>query len=161
MTIINVANISRMDLNLLVVFQCLMNERSVTRTAEILSLTQGAVSSSLKRLREQFGDDLFVRGTGGMAPTRRALELAPTVSEALGAVSTLIDGRKQFAAETSRPLRLDGHAVGAGRRWRPVAREGFAGCHDTSPMHLGAIAVDQLCRALDGLHGSSVVLGEV
>lgn len=102
MTIINVANISRMDLNLLVVFQCLMNERSVTRTAEILSLTQGAVSSSLKRLREQFGDDLFVRGTGGMSPTRRALELAPKVSEALGAVSTLIDGRRQFAAETSR-----------------------------------------------------------
>jgi LysR family transcriptional activator of mexEF-oprN operon len=101
MTTINVANISRLDLNLLVVFQCLMIERSVTRTAEILSLTQGAVSSSLKRLREQFGDDLFVRSAAGMIPTRRALELAPKVNEALGAVDTIIRGKSQFAAETS------------------------------------------------------------
>ncbi|MBI0330051.1 LysR family transcriptional regulator [Burkholderia plantarii] len=101
MTIINVANISRMDLNLLVVFQCVMGERSVTRTAEILNLTQGAVSSSLKRLREHFDDDLFVRGAGGMVPTRRALELAPKVTEALAAIATMLDGNTQFAAETS------------------------------------------------------------
>lgn len=101
MTIINVANISRMDLNLLVVFQCVMGERSVTRTAEILNLTQGAVSSSLKRLREHFDDELFVRGAGGMVPTRRALELAPRVTEALAAIATMLDGNTQFAAETS------------------------------------------------------------
>ncbi len=101
MSIINVANISRLDLNLLVVFQCVMGERSVTRTAEILNLTQGAVSSSLKRLREHFDDALFVRGAGGMVPTRRALELAPKVNEALAAVAAMIDGSAPFAAETS------------------------------------------------------------
>jgi LysR family transcriptional regulator, mexEF-oprN operon transcriptional activator len=101
MTTINVANISKMDLNLLVVFQCLMSERSVTRSAAILNVTQGAVSSSLKRLREQIGDDLFVRSAHGMVPTRRALELAPRVTEALSAVSAILCGQLQFAAETS------------------------------------------------------------
>jgi len=91
---INVANISRMDLNLLLVFQCLMTERSVTRAAALLNVTQGAVSSSVKRLREQFGDDLFVRSSHGMVPTRRALELVPLVTEALGAVATMIDGER-------------------------------------------------------------------
>ncbi|GAB7533885.1 LysR family transcriptional regulator [Burkholderia sp. 3C] len=101
MSVINVANISRLDLNLLVVFQCVMSERSVTRAAEILNLTQGAVSSSLRRLRENFGDELFVRGEGGMLPTRRALELAPKVTEALAAIAVMIDGKSPFAAETS------------------------------------------------------------
>lgn len=99
---ISVANISRVDLNLLVTFQCLMAERSVTRAAAILHVTQGAVSASLKRLREQFDDELFVRTRVGMEPTRRALELAPKVLEALTAVSAIIARQPQFAAETSR-----------------------------------------------------------
>ncbi len=98
---INVANISKVDLNLLVVFQCLMNERSVTRTAAMLNVTQGAVSSSLKRLRAQLRDDLFVRSGAGMVPTRRALELAPRITEALGTVSAILSGQSQFAAETT------------------------------------------------------------
>lgn len=101
MTIISVANISRIDLNLLIVFQCLMNERSVTRAAAVLHVTQGAVSSSLKRLREQFHDELFIRTSTGMMPTRRALEIAPKVTEALTAVASIVDKRPQFSAESS------------------------------------------------------------
>ncbi|WP_232464586.1 LysR family transcriptional regulator [Bordetella genomosp. 8] len=86
---INVANIGRLDLNLLLVFHCLMTERSVTRAAAMLHITQGAVSASLKRLREHFGDELFVRTGSGMVPTRRALDLAPRVAEALTAVSAM------------------------------------------------------------------------
>jgi LysR family transcriptional activator of mexEF-oprN operon len=98
---INIANIHRLDLNLLVVFHCLMIERSVTRAATILNITQGAVSSALKRLREQFDDELFLRSTAGMVPTRRALELAPKVMEALCAVSALTGKQLQLTAETS------------------------------------------------------------
>lgn len=98
---INVANINRLDLNLLLVFHCLMTERSVTRAAAILHITQGAVSSALKRLREQFDDELFLRTGAGMVPTRRALEFAPKIAEALTAVSAITGKQPQFAAETS------------------------------------------------------------
>ena len=98
---IRISNISRVDLNLLIIFQCLMTERSVTRTAAVLHVTQGAVSSSLKRLREQFHDELFLRTGTGMVPTPRALEIAPKVMEALTAVSAIVDRQPQFAAESS------------------------------------------------------------
>jgi LysR family transcriptional activator of mexEF-oprN operon len=78
-----------------------MTERSVTRTAAVLHVTQGAVSSSLKRLREQFHDELFLRTGTGMVPTPRALEIAPKVMEALTAVSAIVDRQPQFAAESS------------------------------------------------------------
>lgn len=98
---IRISNISRVDLNLLIIFQCLMTERSVTRTAAMLHVTQGAVSSSLKRLREQFHDELFLRTGTGMVPTPRALEIAPKVMEALTAVSAIVDRQPQFSAESS------------------------------------------------------------
>jgi len=98
---IRISNISRVDLNLLIIFQCLMTERSVTRTAAVLHVTQGAVSSSLKRLREQFHDELFLRTGTGMVPTPRALEIAPKVMEALTAVSAIVDRQPQFSAESS------------------------------------------------------------
>ncbi len=66
----------RFDLNLLLTFRALMQERNVTRAAERLYLGQPAVSGALKRLREAFGDELFVRTSRGMTPTPRALELA-------------------------------------------------------------------------------------
>ena len=74
MASINIANIRRMDLNLLLVFQCLMNERSVTKAANALFLTQGAVSASLRKLRVVFNDELFTRGSHGMTPELRSLE---------------------------------------------------------------------------------------
>ncbi|RFU49716.1 LysR family transcriptional regulator [Paraburkholderia sp. DHOC27] len=64
------------DLNLLLTFRALFEERSVTRAAQRLFLGQPAVSGALKRLREAFGDELFVRTSRGVAPTPRAIELA-------------------------------------------------------------------------------------
>jgi hypothetical protein len=61
------------DLNLLVNFAALAVERSVSRVAQRLGLTQSAISHALRRLRATFGDDLFPRGAGGLAPTSRAL----------------------------------------------------------------------------------------
>src|ERR1700739_1254394 len=72
-----------LDLNLLRVFDVLLEERSVTRTGARLGLTQSAVSHALNRLRYVLGDELFVRGPSGMQPTPRALEMGPQVHAAL------------------------------------------------------------------------------
>ncbi|MDO5625265.1 MAG: LysR family transcriptional regulator [Pseudomonadota bacterium] len=77
-------NLAHMDLNLLVVFEQLMEDRHVTRAAEALGLSQPAVSNALRRLRAQLGDELFVRSAAGMQPTARATELATPVAQALG-----------------------------------------------------------------------------
>jgi len=79
----NAANFRTLDLNLLRVFDEVMAERSLTRAARNLSLSQPAVSNALRRLRETLGDDLVVRSGQGMAPTARAMALWPTVREAL------------------------------------------------------------------------------
>ena len=71
------------DLNLLRLFDILYEERSVTRAAARLSLTQSAVSHALSRLRDAFEDDLFTRGPGGLLPTARATELAPRIHDIL------------------------------------------------------------------------------
>ncbi|QFZ85156.1 LysR family transcriptional regulator [Variovorax paradoxus] len=64
------------DLNLLAVIAALDETRSVTRAAQKLKMSQPGLSSALVRLRQQFGDPLFVRAAGGMQPTARGLELA-------------------------------------------------------------------------------------
>ena len=69
--------------SLLMVFDALMTERSVTRAAARLHLSQPALSHALARLREALGDELFVRVARGVVPTPRALELAPLAKEAL------------------------------------------------------------------------------
>ena len=77
------SNIRTIDLNLLRVFDALLDEGSVTRAAARLSLTQPAVSGSLTRLREGFNDPLFVRTRRGIVPTTHALELAGQVKRVL------------------------------------------------------------------------------
>lgn len=62
----------RIDINVLNVFYAVMIERSVTRAAERLSMTQPAVSNALNRLRHQFKDELFIKAAGGVRPTERA-----------------------------------------------------------------------------------------
>ncbi len=76
-------NFRTFDLNLLRVFDEVMAERSLTRAAHNLALTQPAVSNALRRLRDTLGDDLVRRSGHGVEPTPRALVLWPTVREAL------------------------------------------------------------------------------
>ncbi len=71
------------DLSLLRIFDTLFDERSVTRAGVRLGLTQSAVSHALNRLRYELKDELFVRGSEGMQPTPRALEIAPRLRQAL------------------------------------------------------------------------------
>lgn len=71
------------DLNLLRVFDTLIELRSVTRAADRLGLTQSAISHALGRLRRAVDDPLFVRRPGGLQPTARALEIAPGIRQGL------------------------------------------------------------------------------
>ncbi len=72
-----------LDLNLLRVFEALMEERSATRAGSRLGLTQSAISHALNRLRYVLKDELFVRGPEGMQPTERAAEIAPRLRQGL------------------------------------------------------------------------------
>ena len=86
----NPLNFRTLDLNLLRVFDEVMAERSLTRAARNLSLTQPAVSNALRRLRETLGDELVQRSGQGMAPTPRAVALWPAVREALRQLQTAL-----------------------------------------------------------------------
>lgn len=71
----NIDNLTRIDLNLLVILQILLEEESVTRAASRLHLSQSALSKSLNRLRDALGDPLFLRSAHGLKPTSHALQL--------------------------------------------------------------------------------------
>lgn len=84
-------NFRTLDLNLLRVFDAVMAERSLTRAAQRLAMTQPAVSHALKRLRETLGEELFVRQAFGMKPTSRAEGLWPEVRAALDRLRLVLD----------------------------------------------------------------------
>lgn len=107
MTSIIENDLRRFDLNLLLVFHALMQERHVTRAAERLFLGQPAVSGALKRLRAAFGDELFVRGRSGMEPTPRALELSRQIDALLiGLHETMRVGQPFDARDANRTFRI-------------------------------------------------------
>ena len=83
-------NIRNIDLNLLVAFDALYDARSVTRAAARLALTQPTVSGMLTRLRDLFGDPLFVRTQHGVLPTPRADALYEPVKALLANVAALV-----------------------------------------------------------------------
>ena len=76
-------HLASIDLNLLRVFDVLLEERSVTKAGARLGLTQSAVSHALNRLRYHLDDELFQRNANRMQPTRRALEIGPSLHAAL------------------------------------------------------------------------------
>jgi DNA-binding transcriptional LysR family regulator len=82
-------NLSGVNLNLLVAFVALLDEGSVTRAGLRSGLSQPAMSSALRRLREMFGDPLFVRTPRGLSPTPRALQLDAPVRRTLEQIGDL------------------------------------------------------------------------
>lgn len=93
-------NFRTLDLNLLRVFDEVMQERSLTKAAHNLSLTQPAVSNAIRRLRETLGDELLVRSGQGLQATPAALKLWPTVRDALQNLQQSLVGQA-FDAATS------------------------------------------------------------
>lgn len=91
-----------LDLNLLSVFDALLRERSVTRAAAEVGLTQGAMSHALNRLRAYFEDQLFVKTPTGMAPTPKAAMLAPAIMEIMAKLREDVVSQAQFHPQTAR-----------------------------------------------------------
>lgn len=89
-------DLRKIDLNLLVVFDVLMAERSVTRAAARLARTQSAVSHSLARLREQVGDPLLVKVGGRMTPSPRAEALSGEVRSVLASIRRVLAAPQPF-----------------------------------------------------------------
>lgn len=105
----NQRDIRSLDLGMLRTFDALMRERSVSRAAARLFLSQPAVSASLNRLRETFGDPLFTRTSHGVEPTARAQALAPQVEKVLADVAALLDAEQPFdPARSTRIFRIAG-----------------------------------------------------
>lgn len=94
-------DILRTDLNLLVVFATIYQEKSITKAAEALHVSQPAVSASLSRLREQFNDVLFVRSKNGVTPTNLALALIGPIREGLQSIDAAFKEAEAFDPATS------------------------------------------------------------
>src|SRR5579864_5832238 len=91
-----------LDLNLLLVFDAVLRERSVVRAADALAVSQPAVSHALNRLRHALKDKLFVRTPSGMVPTPRAEELALPVRKALDDLQLAVEGNSFDPASADR-----------------------------------------------------------
>jgi DNA-binding transcriptional LysR family regulator len=104
------SDISRADLNLLVVFEVLMAERHVGRAAKRLSLSQSATSHALGRLRLLLRDQLFIRTSRGIEPTARAKEISKPIAETLTQIRTILYPVERFdAAKLTRIFRVAAH----------------------------------------------------
>ena len=102
-------DIRGVDLGMLRAFDALMHERSVSRAAARLFLSQPAVSASLNRLRRAFGDPLFTRAAHGVTPTPRAIALAPQVARVLEELDALLRDEPAFdPAASDRVFRVAG-----------------------------------------------------
>ncbi len=94
-------HLRRLDLNLLLAFDALMRTQSVSDAAERLSVGQPAMSHSLRRLRDLFGDDLLLREKGRLRPTEMGLSLWTPVREALEGLESGLDRARSFDPKTA------------------------------------------------------------
>lgn len=101
-------NIKKIDLNLLLVFDAIHSEGSLTRAGERLGMTQSAVSHALARLREATGDQLFERTRRGVKPTLRASEMSDGIRQALDLMRMSLSRLRDFDLPTeTRTFLLD------------------------------------------------------
>lgn len=150
-------SLSGIDLNLLVVLDAVLAERSVARAARRLHVTPSAVSNALARLRAAIGDPLFTRSGRGIVPTPRAEELGPAVARALAELDRAVRGATFEPRSTRRTFTLAvsdaGQLVQAPRVAALLA--------EVMPLaRLRVVGIDSLL-ALGGLAGTEVdvVLG--
>jgi DNA-binding transcriptional LysR family regulator len=97
-----VTELHNFDINLLVAFDLLMEEKNVSRAAERMFVTQSAMSHTLQRLRQQLDDPLLVKTPAGMKPTDRALSLVDPVKAVLRDIKRLIRAPEEFDPAQSR-----------------------------------------------------------
>jgi DNA-binding transcriptional LysR family regulator len=98
--------LAALDLNLLVVFDAIMRERSVTRAGQRLGLSQPAMSHALTRLRHMLKDELFIRSPTGMTPTPRAQQLATPIRIALDGLQQSLEPDQFDPAKATTTFRI-------------------------------------------------------
>ena len=119
----NRADIRNLDIGMLRTFEALLRERSVSRAAARLFLSQSAVSASLQKLREVFDDPLFKRTGHGVEPTPRALALADQVLQVLQDIAALLERDRPFDPTSSnRVFRLTGSDFAGNKLLAPLLR---------------------------------------
>lgn len=100
-------NINTLDLNLLLIFDAMLRVKSTTLAGERVGVSQSGVSNALRRLREAFSDELFVRTDHGMLPTPLAEKMAGPIQAALDQIRSAVEDRGTFvAAHSDRHFRL-------------------------------------------------------
>src|ERR1041384_4774209 len=150
MIFIRKMDIRGVDLNLLKAFDALISERTVTRAAGRIGLSQPAMSHALSRLRSLFADDLFVRTQSGMEPTAHAREIAPLVAAAIEHIEAALNLGVGFDRAKSAGIFTAGMAEYAevalvGRLARAFADEAPRATLRLLPLN-GADAAEQLER---------------
>lgn len=119
----NPRDIRSLDIGMLRTFDALMRERSVSRAAARLFLSQPAVSASLNRLRDVFDDPMFTRTAHGVVPTARAVALSPQVEKVLADIAGLLDAGQGFdPASSQRIFRIAGSDHASHLVLPPLAR---------------------------------------
>ena len=93
--------ISTFDLNLFVVLNAIYTEGSLTKAAEVVGITQPAVSNALSRLRDKFDDELFVRTGSGMVPTQKTENIIKDIQNALQLMQKSVNEPDEFDPATS------------------------------------------------------------
>ena len=99
-------NLASIDLNLFVALEALLAERSVTRAAQCIGITQPAMSNALRRLRHVLADPIMVRTSQGMVPTPRAEALAGDLREGMAALRRAVEPRSFDPATAERTFTI-------------------------------------------------------
>jgi len=99
-----IESLRNVNLNLLIVFDSLMETGSATRTAAQLHMTQPGISRKLAELRRLLGDPLFIMVRRQLQPTQRAIEIRPAIREALTSVDSVIESGRHFDPARSQQI---------------------------------------------------------
>ena len=130
--------ISSFDLNLFVILNAIYTEGSLTKAAEVVGITQPAVSNALSRLREKFNDDLFVRTGSGMIPTQKTENMITDVQNALTLIQQSVNEPDTFDPKSSkRNFKLSLGDVSEGRVLPFIMKEIYA---DSKNISVGSFA---------------------
>lgn len=147
-------NISSIDLNLLPVFEAMIEERNVSRAAARVGLSQPAMSNAIRRMREAFNDPLFVRSSRGMQPTPRAEQMAGPLLAALANTRLALSSEHQFSPKTT--LQTFRVAMNDYSEWWIAAHLITRICAKSTSLNIQVKRVDSLFKApeADLMNGS-------
>jgi len=146
-------DLRKIDVNLIVVLDAILNELNLTRAGDAIGMSQPAVSGALARLRTQFDDPLLVRNGKVFEPTERALELRPVVAQAMVEIKRIFDTLPTFDPATStRTFYVAASDYALAQLTSPLIRlmkqeaPGTSVAFETLPREMGISAVDLLRR---------------